>query len=557
MSGLFSDTVDFDLSSGVFNLMSEGNDESNFLLKIDSDSGNFVWAKQITNSSINNIYQVIQAAPDGSLYLESRVNIVSNDYQQHLIENNDTITLIDSNYFNYLIKFGFCPPVEETDSFVVCDSLTWIDGNTYYSDTTDVHFMLTSINGCDSTVTLNLTIGNKILLTPEACDSFISPSGKIWNTSAIFLDTIKGGACDTFYVIDLNIIATSRDTLNIEACEQYSSPSGKLWQESNTYYDTILNQAGCDSLLVINLVIDTTPNIQFNGNSTICEGQTTMISVTGASSFIWDHSLETSSNIELSPQTTMFYLVEGMNGACVAKDSIEIEVLESLDISISATDTFICDQGTVIFSAHGATEYAWSHNLGVGSSVLALIDSTTTIEVIGETAGCFDTTFFEVTVFKSPVPPVFDDNGVLTTGIYQEYVWYKNGEIIQGVQQNTLNLSENGTYWVQIIDQNNCSGISDSVIINYLGEASISNIIQFNLSPNPGFGKYIMDLNLQNESNVSVRVFDVLGNQISSHKYGMKNRLYEVLDLGNLSSGIYLLELDLGNSKVVRKIVKN
>ena len=48
-----------------------------------------------------------------------------------------------------------------TDSKTACDSYTWIDGNTYTTSTNSPTFTLQNANGCDSVITLNLTI-NKL-----------------------------------------------------------------------------------------------------------------------------------------------------------------------------------------------------------------------------------------------------------------------------------------------------------------------------------------------------------------------------------------------------------
>ena len=47
------------------------------------------------------------------------------------------------------------------DTRTVCDSLKWIDGITYYSNNNSATFTLMNVNGCDSVVTLNLTV-NKL-----------------------------------------------------------------------------------------------------------------------------------------------------------------------------------------------------------------------------------------------------------------------------------------------------------------------------------------------------------------------------------------------------------
>ena len=49
-----------------------------------------------------------------------------------------------------------------TDVQGACDSYTWIDGNTYTTSNNTASFMLSSMTGCDSLVTLDLTIDNSL-----------------------------------------------------------------------------------------------------------------------------------------------------------------------------------------------------------------------------------------------------------------------------------------------------------------------------------------------------------------------------------------------------------
>jgi hypothetical protein len=62
-----------------------------------------------------------------------------------------------------------------------------------------------------------------------------------------------------FFVVEFDCKETM-STLDSTACDSYISPSGKIWNEAGTYVDTIGNTAGCDSIITINLdfhVIDT------------------------------------------------------------------------------------------------------------------------------------------------------------------------------------------------------------------------------------------------------------------------------------------------------------
>jgi predicted outer membrane repeat protein len=54
--------------------------------------------------------------------------------------------------------FELCQETIATDSIFACDSVTWIDGLTYYQSTSGISFALQNVNGCDSVVTLELEI---------------------------------------------------------------------------------------------------------------------------------------------------------------------------------------------------------------------------------------------------------------------------------------------------------------------------------------------------------------------------------------------------------------
>lgn len=63
----------------------------------------------------------------------------------------------------------------------------------------------------------------------------------------------------TFWVDDLEAVYCSATTSSITetACNSYTSPSGAVWTTSNTYQDTIANAASCDSIITIDLTINT------------------------------------------------------------------------------------------------------------------------------------------------------------------------------------------------------------------------------------------------------------------------------------------------------------
>jgi hypothetical protein len=87
-----------------------------------------------------------------------------------------------------------------------CDSYTWIDGNTYTTSNNTATHLLTNAAGCDSVVTLDLTINNSTTGTDveTACESFTWIDGNTYTTSnntATHLLTNAAG-CDSTVTLD-------------------------------------------------------------------------------------------------------------------------------------------------------------------------------------------------------------------------------------------------------------------------------------------------------------------------------------------------------------------
>jgi hypothetical protein len=115
---------------------------------------------------------------------------------------------------------------------------------------------------CDSVITIELTITNSTsaTITETACDSYTSPSGNyVWTSSNTYMDTIPNAVnCDSVITIELTITNSTSANITEEACDSYTSPSGNyVWTTSAIYMDTIQNAAGCDSVMTIDLTINT------------------------------------------------------------------------------------------------------------------------------------------------------------------------------------------------------------------------------------------------------------------------------------------------------------
>jgi len=134
-----------------------------------------------------------------------------------------------------------------TDTQTACKSYIWIDGITYTSDTITTH-TLTNVAGCDSIVTLNLTITNSTNSTDAqtACNSYTWIDGITYTSDTIKTDTLSNVAgCDSIVTLDLTI-NTVNDSVTTNGTSLTANASGASYQwvncESN--YSIITGENG-------------------------------------------------------------------------------------------------------------------------------------------------------------------------------------------------------------------------------------------------------------------------------------------------------------------------
>ena len=152
------------------------------------------------------------------------------------------------------------------DSIVACGSYTWINGVTYTSSTSAPVDTLISSTGQDSVVTLNLIINSPTTGTDiqTACNSYTwidSVTYTSSNKSATYTLTNAAG-CDSVVTLNLTINSPTTGTDIQTACNTYTWIDGVTYTSSNnTATHTLANAAGCDSIVTLNLTLLSGPSI--------------------------------------------------------------------------------------------------------------------------------------------------------------------------------------------------------------------------------------------------------------------------------------------------------
>jgi hypothetical protein len=314
-----------------------------------------------------------------------------------------------------------------------CDSFTWIDGNTYTSDNFTATHTLTNAAGCDSVVTLNLTIleSNTGIDIQEACDSFTWIDGNTY-TSDNFTATHtlpNAAGCDSVVTLNLTILESNTGIDVQEACDSFTWIDGNTYTSDNfTATHTLTNAVGCDSVVTLNLTIlesNTGIDIQeacdsftwIDGNTYISDNFTathTLTNAAGCDSVVTLNLtiLESNTGIDIQEACDAFTWIDGntytsdnftathtlTNAAgCDSVVTLNLTILESstgIDIQ-EACDSYTWIDGNTYTSDNFTATHTLTNAVGCDSVVtlnLTILPSTTGIDV---QEACFEYTWID------------------------------------------------------------------------------------------------------------------------------------------------------------------
>jgi hypothetical protein len=350
-TGHFSNTVDFDPGISINTLTSNGSSDI-YAQKFDAN-GNLIWASQSGGSSFDIGYS-ISADPSGAVYLAGYFQGNSSFEPSNGAASLTTYGLWDA----FVQKIIECSISYGSEVHVACDSYTWIDGNTYAASNNTAVWNLTNSEGCDSVISLDLTIVNSSSSSDSvtACDSFTWLDGNTYTTSnnTATWTLINSVGCDSVIALNLTISHPDSTIDVINACGSYTWINGITYtQSNNTAVWNLANTAGCDSMITLNL--------------TIANSNSATDSITACDSYTWiDGNTYTASN-----NTAVWNLTN--TAACDSVISLDLTILNSSSSidSVSACDSYTWIDGNTYTASNNTATWNLT-NAAACDSVISL-----------------------------------------------------------------------------------------------------------------------------------------------------------------------------------------
>lgn len=176
--------------------------------------------------------------------------------------------------------------VKVNDYISTCDdSLIWIDGNTYFPDDSVVSFLISG-EDFDTLITAYLSWGaltSTDVIT--ACDSYTWIDGNIYTSSNNLAKhtLVTASGCDSVITLDLTINHSKYEIDEIKTCSEVVWIDGNTYTQSNNSATVLLTTSeGCDSLVTLNLIMDcecSVSPISSCGITTVSNGQNYSITI--------------------------------------------------------------------------------------------------------------------------------------------------------------------------------------------------------------------------------------------------------------------------------------
>jgi gliding motility-associated-like protein len=188
----------------------------------------------------------------------------------------------------------------------------------------------------------------------RGCSSLLTTPVTLYPLPTIV--TTDGSAC----IGDTATISATGGTNYLWSNGDTTSTTSIAPLATTTYQVKVTDLHGCKDTSSATAVINPLPVIQLSGNTSICLGESSTLTASGGTSYLWDSTLTTAA-ITVNPTSLTTYHVSVTDGnGCTDTSSISVDVFPlPVPLITQETDT-ICKGAYTTITASGGTIYNWS-----------------------------------------------------------------------------------------------------------------------------------------------------------------------------------------------------
>ena len=182
---------------------------------------------------------------------------------------------------------------------------------------------LAASNGCDSVVTLNLTVQPRYhdIFTQLACEEYTWEGETYTESGEYTRNYTSSKGCDSVLTLRLSIGHPSQQEIEVTSCGPHQW-NGEIFYETGIYERTLTSMHGCDSTVTLRLTVVDTMLRTASSNPDFCLSEETTITVEGNfDTYQWSTG-EVGSSIFVT--ASGIYTVTATNYACERSATVYI-----------------------------------------------------------------------------------------------------------------------------------------------------------------------------------------------------------------------------------------
>ncbi len=357
-------------------------------------------------------------------------------------------------------------------------------------------------------------------------------------------------------------VATGGTALSGAPTPSTSSPG------SYSYYVSQKNSNGDESPRVAITVtvnaLPSTPVISANGPTSFCTGSNVVLSSSSTTGNTWSTSA-TTQDITVTSNGTYSVVVTDNNSCSSTSNSITVNVSNAPVPTVSATATQACSGDSVILTSSIADSYLWS-NGDTTQTITVSANGNYTVTTTNTDAcnGVGTSSPVAVSFTTSPIANgAFTTNGNIvnftnSSSNATSYSWDFGDFTNSSANAPTHAYAANGNYNVVLTAINgNCTDTASFTIAITVSLEELMGLSELNIFPVPASEYIKVAFNASNNELIQVEMLDELGRILSSESFNNQGNNSTVINLNNISNGIYFIRLNSNDKTVSKKVIVN
>ena len=398
-----------------------------------------------------------------------------------------------------------CPGQSSTLSASGASTYVWSSGSTTVNPTVTTTYSVTgtTASGCTGTATVLVTVNPNIVVSATASPASVC-SGQTSTLAASGGSTYQWSNGSSGASVSVNPTATT------------------------TYSVTGTSASGCSGTTTVTVTVNSNATITASASpAAICSGESSTISASGGSTYVWSPS-GSGTSFTANPTSTTTYSVTGTTAnGCSGTATVTLTVNPLPNITAAASPAAVCVGFSTTISGGGGTSYVWNNGQNTASfSEIPAV--TTTYNVTGTDANnCSNTADVTVTLMTGltvNITPSVDNicEGESTTltasspGSGVGYSWDTGASSASIIVSPTATT----TYSITGTDATGCSG-TVSAIVN----VEPMPLAGFTAGPLTGCDPTVVNFTDQSSGNITIWDWEfgdggISGLQNPSHTYG-------------------------------------